>query len=333
MSLRRPTRVRLLVRRGLLMTFAAQVAAVASLMITTKIRKEFRDKDVGQLPSAEPSRHVIHDGSAATTYTYGATRFEDMLHAISRADDRILLETYIIKNDVMGRRFRTALVEAAARGVAVHLIYDGFANLVVPRSFFEFPGVEVMKFPVLSSWQIFNLRRIGRDHRKILVIDQSVAFVGGYNIGDAYATEYFIPDHDILEAILGARRRGVVVRILVPRVSNHVVTDWLSRGFYGDLLRAGVEIHRYRDHLVHAKTATSDGEWSTIGTANIDRLSLTGNYEINLEILDPGLARGMQEMFEADLVNSDRLTRSEWDGRPLVKRIYELILKPLGPLL
>ena len=410
----------MLLRRGVLWTVSAQVAAVASLMVTTKIRKIFRDRDVVTLPVTPPRAHAIGDGTTATTYTYGAVLFEDMLEAIGNAQDRILLETYIMKGDDTGKRFKEALVAAAARGVSVHMIYDGFANLVVPRSFFDLPGVETMKYPVLSSWQFFNLRRIGRDHRKILVVDETVAFVGGYNIGDDYATEwrdthlrvegpavwdldnafidfwnaprrallrrartprqlpprgtagwqpqirahrnvprqlifpirgmyleaidrahksidittaYFIPDPDILTAILQARQRGVVVRILVPLVSNHVVPDWLSRGFYGTLLRAGVQIHRYTDHMVHAKTATIDGEWTTIGTANIDRLSLTGNYEINLEILDPGLAAGMQQVFEDDCIRSEQLTYADWNSRPIVSRVYELILKPLGPLL
>ena len=106
---------------------------------------------------------------------------------------------------------------------------------------------------------------------------------------------YFIPDHDILQALKEARARGVDVRILVPEVSNHVVADWLSRGFYGELLRSGVRIFRYHDAMVHAKTATIDGRWSTVGTANIDRLSLTGNYEINLEILDDDLAEAPRD--------------------------------------
>jgi cardiolipin synthase len=144
---------------------------------------------------------------------------------------------------------------------------------------------------------------------------------------------YFIPDRDILDALLIASGRGVRVRILMPKVSNHVVTDWLSRGFYGRLLRGGVEIHRYTDHMVHAKTATIDGQWSTIGTANIDRLSLTGNYEINLEILDEGLARGMNDIFTRDLAKAERLTLHEWESRPFINRLYEVILRPLGPLL
>ena len=55
--------------------------------------------------------------------------------------------------------------------------------------------------------------------------------------------------------------------------------------------------------MVHAKTATIDGNWTTVGTANIDRLSMTGNYEINVEIIDASLAEEMERIFETDLTN------------------------------
>ncbi|MGA8987507.1 phospholipase D-like domain-containing protein [Aeromicrobium sp.] len=407
---------RRLLRHGLLAMIAAQAAVIGSLMTATKVRKLVRGRNVPLLQPTPPVSHRIGDGSTATTYTYGEVLFEEMLGAIAGAKRRILLETYIIKNDEMGRRFKAALIEAARRGVDVHVIFDRFANLVVRPSFLAFPSpVSVLPYPVFTmGWQFLNPRRLGRDHRKILVIDDTAAFVGGYNIGSDYATEwrdthlkiegpavwdldnafidfwnthpkrrgasleqlgragwspqirahrnvprqlmypirgmyleaidraqrsiditaaYFIPDHDILSGLLEARRRGVRVRILVPKVSNHVVTDWLSRGFYGRLLRGGVEIHRYTGHMVHAKTATIDGEWTTIGTANIDRLSLLGNYEINLEILDRGLAAGMQAVFDDDCDKSERLELDEWMRRPMVARVYEWILKPLGPLL
>jgi cardiolipin synthase len=414
MTWRRSTRR--IVRRGLLGFLMLQVSAVASLMGVTKIRKIVRGLNVQPLPAAVAERHEIGDGSSATTYTYGAVLFDDMLAAIEGARERVLLESFIIKDDPMGQRFKQALIDASRRGVAVHVIYDGFANLVVDRAFFDFPApIEVLRYPVWGAgWQFFNPRRLGRDHRKILVVDDTVGFVGGYNIGSVYATQwrdthlridgpavwdldnafidfwnirrpagspelgpiasagwhpqirahrnvprqlmypirgmyleaidrahetiditaaYFIPDRDILDALLIASGRGVRVRILMPKVSNHVVTDWLSRGFYGRLLRGGVEIHRYTDHMVHAKTATIDGQWSTIGTANIDRLSLTGNYEINLEILDEGLARGMNDIFTRDLAKAERLTLPEWESRPFINRLYEVILRPLGPLL
>jgi cardiolipin synthase len=144
---------------------------------------------------------------------------------------------------------------------------------------------------------------------------------------------YFIPDRDILRALLDATRRGVSVQILVAEVSNHVVADWLSRGFYSTLLDGGVQILLYKDFMVHAKTATIDGKWSTIGTANIDRMSLTGNYEINLEILDDDVAEHMEIMFATDRSNTRELTADEWHSRPWVAKACELILAPLRPLL
>jgi cardiolipin synthase len=406
---------RRLVRQTVLSVLTAQVAAVLSLMGADRLRRLLRGRRIPELEPSRPVSHAIGDGSTATTYTYGAVLFDDMLAAIAGASRRILLETYIFKGDAMGRRFKQALIDAAERGVEVYVVYDQFANLVVRPSFLTFPApVHVLRYPLISSWKVLSPRHLGRDHRKILVIDDDVAYVGGYNIGASYATEwrdthlriegpavwdldnafvdfwnthpqrttdrlaqlpaagwrpeirahrnvprqlmypirgmyleaidrahrsiditaaYFIPDSDILDAILEARHRGVRVRIIVPKVSNHVVTDWLSRGFYGRLLRAGVEIHRYADHMVHAKTATIDGEWTTIGTANIDRLSLLGNYEINLEILDRGLAEGMEAIFSDDCRKCEQLSLEEWMRRPLVARVYEALLKPLAPLL
>ncbi|MCL3818880.1 phospholipase D-like domain-containing protein [Aeromicrobium wangtongii] len=404
-----------LVRQGLLAMLGAQLTAVVTLMGADRIRRLLRGRKIPDLPPADPVSHPVGDGSVATTYTYGEILFEDMLAAIEGAQRRILLETYIIKGDAMGRRFKQALIDAADRGVEVYVIFDQFANLVVKRSFLKFPPpINVLVYPIVSSWKLLSPRHIGRDHRKILVVDDRVAYVGGYNIGSTYATEwrdthlriegpavwdldnafvdfwnthprrntpmieqnpstgwrphirahrnvprqlmfpirgmyleaidrahksiditaaYFIPDRDILAALLDAKRRGVRVRIIVPRISNHVVTDWLSRGFYGRLLRAGVEIYRYNDHMVHAKTATIDGEWTTIGTANIDRLSLLGNYEINLEILDQGLAAGMEQVFADDCVKCERLSLEDWMRRPFVARVYEALLKPLALLL
>jgi cardiolipin synthase len=144
---------------------------------------------------------------------------------------------------------------------------------------------------------------------------------------------YFIPDSDFVDALVAAARRGVDVRLLVPATSNHVVADWLSRGYYGELLAAGVRIFRFQGAMVHAKTSTIDGHWSTVGTANIDRLSMTGNYEINMEFIDQDQARTMERIFRTDLSNSVELTAEEWSARGVHKKFTELVLAPLRPLL
>lgn len=416
MNLRRPS-VRGTAMHGLQAWLVSVVAIVTGLMVTTKARKVLRGKRAVEPFRRTPATEVQVSGSAVTTFTEGAELFEDMLAAIAGAQHRIRFESYILKGDAVGRRFKQALIDAAERGVEVHLIYDGFANLVVRPSFLRFPpSIQVLRYPVWAAgWQVLNPRRLGRDHRKILVVDGQVGYVGGYNVGELYATDwrdthlrvtgpavwdldnafadfwnfhadashrldpdgaaswdphirahrnspvqlmypirgmyleaidraqhhiyitaaYFIPDRNILEALLEASARGVDVRILMPEVSNHVVADWLSRGFYGRLLRGGVKILLYQDWMVHAKTATIDGQWSTVGTANIDRLSLTGNYEINLEVLDPGLAAHLEAVFANDTEppQARELTLLEWERRHLVARVCELILRPLRPLL
>jgi cardiolipin synthase len=84
---------------------------------------------------------------------------------------------------------------------------------------------------------------------------------------------------------------------------------------------------------VHAKTSTIDGRWSTVGTANIDRLSMTGNYEVNLEVIDADFAAEMERIYETDLSNCVELTADTWASRGIHKKFTELVLTPLRPLL
>src|SRR6185437_16251566 len=133
-------------------------------------------------------------------------------------------------------------------------------------------------------------------------------------------------------ALIGAVQRGVDVRVVVPFASNHVAADWLGRGFYTHLLEHGVRIFCYMEAMIHAKTMTIDGEWSTVGTANLDRLSQIGNYEINLEVYDQAFASQMEQLYELDKTNAFELTPDEWERRPVYAKFGELVLAPLRPL-
>ena len=405
-------------RRIVLGIVAAPFLMAIGMTLVDSYRRRGKHRAVS-FPTTPPSSVPVGDGEV-TTYMFGTDLYDAMIAAIDGAQRQILLETYIWKADAVGQRFKTALEEAAARGVEVYLIYDAFANLVVSPRFKRFPSsMKVLRYPVYAAgWRPFDLRRYGRDHRKILVVDESIGFVGGFNIGEAYATEwrdthvritgpgvwdlkrafadfwnlnrrrrfrsserpllletastweptirfhrnvprlwmfpiramyieaiarasknvwlttaYFLPDPDFAEALTAAARRGVDVRLLIPAKSNHVVSDWISRGYFSQLLDAGVKVLRYRDAMVHAKTATIDGTWSTVGTANIDRLSLTGNYEINVEIIDPELAGSLEEIFRVDESNCLQLTEDEWEARDIYRRFTEFLLNPLRPLL
>ena len=143
---------------------------------------------------------------------------------------------------------------------------------------------------------------------------------------------YFIPDRAMRAGLIEAVRRGVDVQILVPENSNHVTADWLARRHFQELLEAGVRIHFYKHIMIHSKTATIDGIWSTVGTANIDRYSLLGNYETNMEVYSEDLAEQMERMFELDKTNAREITLEEWDRRPLPAKVVERVLASLSPL-
>ena len=143
---------------------------------------------------------------------------------------------------------------------------------------------------------------------------------------------YLIPDEDLVAALRAAVNRGVDVRIIVPARSNHVVADWLSRGYYSRLLQSGVRLFLYQAAMVHSKTGTIDGHWSTIGTANLDRLSLWGNYEVNLEITDKGVAHHMEAVFQVDQSNCIELTETRWEQRSWIAKATEAFLSPWRPL-
>lgn len=434
-------RVLRLLRRTLLTIVGVQLAIAVGMSLVDSYRR--RGKKPKPFPVTSPTEVPVGEGTL-TTYTYGQDLFDAMIAAIDGAQRQIFFETYIWKGDEVGERFKTALASAADRGVEVYCIYDGFANLVVSPRFLTFPRtMRVIRYPVYpAGLRFYDFRRYGRDHRKILVVDNAVGFVGGYNIGSPYATEwrdthvritgpgvfdlsrafadfwnlhrrrsrargkgpvsktgfadfwnlnrrrrlrsserpllletastwepqirfhrnvpllwmfpiramyieainrasknvwmtqaYFLPDQDFVDAMKDAAERGVDVRLLLPHKSNHIVADWLSRGYFSQLLDAGVRIFRFREAMVHAKTATIDGTWSTVGTANIDRLSLTGNYEINVEIIDPAFAATMEEIYHTDESNSLELTRDEWEARDLHRKFTEALLGPLRPLL
>jgi len=125
----------------------------------------------------------------------------------------------------------------------------------------------------------------------------------------------------------------VKVEILLPWRSNHVLADWAARSYFTRCLDAGIHLLGYQNAMVHAKTCTIDGQWSTIGTANLDRLSSIGNYEINIEIYDSRFAQEMQELFECDKTNAVEITSERWERRTPFMRLTERILSPLRLML
>ncbi|WP_153111043.1 cardiolipin synthase [Propionivibrio limicola] len=131
-------------------------------------------------------------GNKVTLLRDGAETYAAMFAAIRKARDHINLESYIIEDDDIGRQFADVLLEQQGRGVQVNVIYDSFGALNTPKAFFERltdGGINVLEFNPLNpltvkkAWLIDN-----RDHRKLLVVDGKIAFVGGINISSVYSS-------------------------------------------------------------------------------------------------------------------------------------------------
>jgi cardiolipin synthase A/B len=394
---------------------AAQAVIVGILVAMDELRKRREVPKEGFPWADQPEIELETGDDRLKIYPYGVRLYEDMLDEIRRAQERIVLGTFIWKGDEIGRRFVEALASRAREGVEVYVIFDGLANVVVPPSFKRFPEeIHTLHFrPLWGPEKLANPRNVFRYHRHLMAVDGRVAFLGGYNIGALYSDgwrdthvrvrglgarevendfvdfwnshrtpdlpklgfggerswnpaavfhrndpylrifpiramyieaidranehiylthAYFVPDRALRTGLMEAAKRGVDVQLLLPEHSNHVTADWLGRRHYGRLLEAGVRIFRYRHIMIHSKTATVDGLWSTIGSANIDRLSLLGNYEINLEVYSRRFADQMERMFELDKTNARELTLEEWERRSLPAKIAERTLATLSPL-
>ena len=144
---------------------------------------------------------------------------------------------------------------------------------------------------------------------------------------------YFVPDRRLAQAFIDAVRRGVRVVVLVPGVIDHNLVRQASRGNFGRLLRAGVEIYEYKAALLHAKTMVIDGVWSTVGSANLDSRSFTLNDELNLVVYDAGVARRLEEVFHEDLRYAERVDYARWRRRAFTSRILEWLTTPVQDLL
>ena len=134
---------------------------------------------------------------------------------------------------------------------------------------------------------------------------------------------YFIPDNQIEKALTDAAGRGVDVKIILPGITDSKLALYAQRYHYSGLLKSGVKIYECNTALLHAKTAVIDNVWSTVGSTNMDFLSLLKNDEVNAVILSRDFAVEMEKMFVRDLVHSTQIQPDEWIRRPLFPRIRE----------
>ena len=142
---------------------------------------------------------------------------------------------------------------------------------------------------------------------------------------------YFVPDARMAEALVNAAQRGVDVTIITAGTAGSMLDRLVrkaSQAHFGRALEAGVKIHEYGPALLHAKTMVVDGQWVSIGSANLDNRSFAINNELNVTFMDRGLARRLTEIFEEDLEYTTPVTREDWERH----RLGYLFYLPLVPL-
>jgi cardiolipin synthase len=368
----------------------------------------------------------------------GDALFPRMHAAIAGAEREVWLATYIFHDDPSALGLADALAAAAARGVAVHVVVDGFGSkgtLATLRERLPPGGVLFEVFRPLERWwawlQPGQLRRL---HQKLCVVDERVAFVGGINLIDdrldlrhgwseqprldfavelagplvlavhaatramwarahlgqnwrdgmrqvvrsgtpvnegmamlrqlrgatrlpaeadtspvraafvmrdnfrqrraiersyvdairrarrsvEIAVPYFYPGRRFRRALREAAKRGVVVRLLLQGKIDYRIAALAARALYAELQAYGVRIYEYTPAFLHAKVAVVDGRWATVGSSNIDPLSLLLNLEANVVVEDEPFAQSLQRRFEAAFAASTQVggepARAGWRG-------------------
>ncbi|MGE3923387.1 MAG: cardiolipin synthase ClsB [Lautropia sp.] len=350
----------------------------------------------------------------------GEAFFPRAFAAIGAAREQVLVETFILFDDKVGRALKTALLDAAGRGVTVDLTIDGWGSAYLPAGFvgeLTAGGVRVHVFDpgrTILNWRTNMFRRM---HRKILVIDHRLAFIGGINYAadhladfgpeakqdyavaiegplvtaiDRFAREtlrrpaprrgwlrslhaevlaqalvdsgrgprrrqprtgavdagrpadaghatdgglamlvtrdnrshrndieqhyrtamrlarrrivianaYFFPGYRLLQDLRRAARRGVDVRLILQGEPDMPIVKSAASLLYHHLTRAGVRIYEYCERPLHGKVAIVDDEWATVGSSNLDPLSLSLNLEANVMIRDRGFNRELSQRLE-----------------------------------
>lgn len=146
-------------------------------------------------------------------------------------------------------------------------------------------------------------------------------------------TPYFVPTHRLLRTIKAASYRGVDVRIILPEKSDHYIVDLGARAFFRSLLHSGVRIYLYKGNMIHSKAITIDNTWATVGSMNLDSISLLYNFEANIITTNDRFAKTLKEHFFEDITESTEINLKNWQKRPFYQKILETLTHLIKRLL
>ncbi len=147
------------------------------------------------------------------------------------------------------------------------------------------------------------------------------------------STPYFTPTAPLLTAMKVAALSGIDVRLLLPAKSDTKTAYWASRSYVLELLEAGIKVYFYQGGFNHSKLVIIDGEFCSVGTANMDIRSFEDNFEVSALIYDSKLAAELEASYKADLKQSRLVTLAQWELRSRWNATLESLARLLSPLL
>lgn len=327
----------------------------------------------------------------------GEQYFPAVFAAIAAARREVIVETFILFDDAVGRELQSVLIAAGARGVHVDVTVDGYGSPELSQTFLTplvEAGVCVHLYDPRPRWFGKRTNIFRRLHRKIVSIDAGIAFIGGINFSEDHllcsgpdakqdyaariegplaaeihafaaaqlsrghrqawwrrnlrrrhiravadhaavfvwrdnevhrdaierhyrlairtarreiviANAYFFPGYRLLHQLRRAARRGVTVKLILQGKADMEWVKFWAGLLYPPLLRSGVQIYEYMARPLHAKLAAIDGNWCTIGSSNLDPLSLALNLEANIVVRDPRFVDAVEQQLR-DLLRECR---------------------------
>jgi cardiolipin synthase len=137
---------------------------------------------------------------------------------------------------------------------------------------------------------------------------------------------YFLPDRELVSALVTAALRGVEVDIVVPAVNNLTLVDRAMTAQFDQVLKGGCRVWRAAGAFNHSKLMTVDARWSYVGSSNIDPRSLRLNFEIDLEVLDAGFAADLERRFDAVRAEAGEVTLVQLRARPFPTKLLDRVL-------
>lgn len=358
---------------------------------------------------------IWREGNSVDLLINGEQFFPRVFEQIRQARREVLVETFLVLEDKVGKQLQQALICAARNGARVELIVDGYGTVDLSNEYLgelSDAGVRVLVFDPQPRRFGMRTNLFRRLHRKIVVVDNEVAWVGGINftavhLGDYgpgakqdYAVEvrgpivgdirhtslnlfrqarrelplpltpeqrrqrhagssrimlairdnkrhtsdiedqylrairsanqrlvianaYFFPGYRMLRELRHAARRGVQVTLVLQGEPDMPWVRHCTTFLYSYLLRSGVVIHEYCKRPLHGKVALMDSEWVTVGSSNLDPLSLALNLEGNLFIRDQKLNQHLHDHLMAlsrkhcSEITPDKTARGLWWRAPL----------------